>query len=297
MDVLRLDLPDQGLKWRLHLDITALLLAHHLGILPIVEQAFAPLHIPAALIPAMIGMLDRLQHHQPARLQMYQQIVDLVQQGHCQVEEGKLTPAYENIRLVEELGAEWVTFFEGARANSGYLVHFLPLQKRDLSGPPTALPEEAFQYVVNCRAIVETLYQQGPLSAEDYGRALRALGQARHLNETELCNSLKDQLVGIAKVLAKRHTDAIESNSGGEEIFSEPGKAGNWLLEWALNLCRVAPSLPDTIAEFVALLTRLVEAWPFMGSVCKPIVQGFAEELPVSYIQPFWSLLVRLRAA
>lgn len=120
--------------------------------------------------------------------------------------------------------------------------------------------------------------------------------QGSHLNETDLCNYLKDQLMGITRILAKENNDAIGSSSR-EGIFSEPRKACHWLLEWALNLCRAAPSLPDAIAEFVALLTRLVEAWPFMITICKPIVQDFAEELSVSHAQPFWSLLVRLRAA
>ena len=49
--------------------------------------------------------------------------------------------------------------------------------------------------------------------------------------------------------------------------------------------------------EFVALLKRLIETWPFMIAFCQPLVQDFAETLPVVLAQPFATLLVRLRAA
>lgn len=64
--------------------------------------------------------------------------------------------------------------------SGGYLVDFLPLDTRDGRDASSALPEDAAQYVVNCRAVLEALRQQGPLSAEEYERVLQGLGQAGH---------------------------------------------------------------------------------------------------------------------
>lgn len=168
--------PDSVPEWRLNLDVTAILLAAHLGILAEAETAFKPLRIPANLIPALIRMRDRKKHHQPSRLQACRETVDLAERGSLKVAKFDLPPSYPNVQLVEERGEEWVALFESACVSEGYLVDFLPLMKQDLSGPPSALPEDASQYLVNCRAVVEALWEQGPLSSEEYDNALRELG-------------------------------------------------------------------------------------------------------------------------
>jgi hypothetical protein len=121
--------------------------------------------------------------------------------------------------------------------------------------------------------------------------------QVSHLSAPDLSNFLKDQLVGIARLLAERHTDAPGSHTEGVGIFQEPKQACCWLLEWALYLCRTTTSGQESSEEFVALLTRLLETWPFMIAVCQPLVQDFVEALPVILAQPFAALLVHLRAA
>jgi len=164
-------------NWRLNLDVTAILLAAHLEILDEVERCFQPLRIPAKLVPSLIQMRDRTVPQQPSRLRVYKQIVDLTERGSMQGESYVLPPGYQNTKLVEELGEQWVAPFESARGSGGFLVDFLPLRKRDLSGPPSTLPEDADQHLVNCRSIAQALRQQGPLSAEEYLNVLRALGE------------------------------------------------------------------------------------------------------------------------
>jgi tetratricopeptide (TPR) repeat protein len=168
--------PDSIPKWRLNLDVTAVLLAAHLEILDEVEKAFKPLRIPADVIPALVRMRDRVTHHQPSRFQACRQIIDLVEMGALEVVKCDLSLGYSNVDLVDEVGEEFVALFENARASGGYLVDFLPLKKRDLSGPPSALPEDASQYLVNCRGLVEALREQGPLSDKECDNALEELG-------------------------------------------------------------------------------------------------------------------------
>lgn len=168
--------PDTAPLGRLHLDVTAVLLGAHLNILGAVERAFRRLRIPATLIPALGRMRERLEHHQPSRLPLWRQIVDLAATGELTIEQPRLPPEYENAGLVDELGEDWVALFEEARARGGYLVDFLPLQKRDRTGSPTLLLDGASDSLVTCRAVVEALRQHGPLSDEAYAEALASLG-------------------------------------------------------------------------------------------------------------------------
>ena len=52
-------LPPQPSDWRLHMDVTAFLMASHIGILDAVERCFRPIRISPNLIPALLMMRDR----------------------------------------------------------------------------------------------------------------------------------------------------------------------------------------------------------------------------------------------
>jgi len=163
------------IQWRLHMDVTAVLLAAHLGVLEKVVEVFRPIKIPASLVPSLVAMRDKVTPHQPSHATAYRRILDLIRESKIRtIDPPKISEA--DSTLVQELGSEWVALWEYARKNDGYLVDFLPLRKRDLSGPPTALPEDAGMTLINCRAVVESLRQFGPLSKDEYFRALDALG-------------------------------------------------------------------------------------------------------------------------
>ncbi len=159
---------------RICMDITAVLLSTHLEILEQVEKSFRPIAIPAEMVPALIHMRETVSHHQPKRLEACQQIVELVENRFMEAIEFQL-PA-ENQSMAEELGPEWVALFEYARSKQGYLVDFYPVRKRGLSGQPASIPEIVNEYVTSCRAIVESLREDGPLSDNERADALEALG-------------------------------------------------------------------------------------------------------------------------
>ena len=161
---------------RLNLDVTAVLLAAHLDVLPLVEGAFGPLRIPADLIPALLLMAEKTAHHQPSTIEAYRRVVELAEGGSLRVVDPELRPDHD-AQLAEELGEHWVAAFEQARAEDGFLLDFLPLTKIDLSGPPSALPEDAEERLVNCRSVVEVLRQRGELSDSAYSSALNRLGE------------------------------------------------------------------------------------------------------------------------
>lgn len=157
-------------SWRLHLDMTALLLAEHLGTLDEVERVFSPLHIPAETIPALVQMRDNLLHPQPSRLQRYQEVIDLVAQGSLRVQQQSPPDDLSNKHLIDALGQDWLALYEAARKSKGFLVDFLPIRK--VSHPVEELPEGVEHHLINCRAVVEAL----PLSLQQCNQALGAIG-------------------------------------------------------------------------------------------------------------------------
>ena len=197
--------PESPPEWRLNLDITAVLLAQCLGILDEVEREFSPIRVPSDLMHLLISMRDQLAHHQPTRLRAYRQVMELVERNNLDVIEEDYPENDLTDKLVGELGKDWVALFEKARASGGYTVDFLPLSKRDLSGPPLALPKDANRYIVNCRAIVEALRNQGELSRGEYSEALTVLGNEGLKDVSEVIPSRGSHLYcygNIPEVLA-----------------------------------------------------------------------------------------------
>ena len=112
---------------RLNLDITAVLLAAHLDILSKVEDTFAPLRIPKNLVPCLLGMKDELTHHQPSRLQIANQMIDIESEGLLNTWEYESSLSDSDPKLIEEMGEHWVAVFEKVRKENGCIVCFLPL--------------------------------------------------------------------------------------------------------------------------------------------------------------------------
>lgn len=73
--------PEDSPKLSLHADVTAVLLADHLGILGVIERIFAPLFISANLVPALLAMKDTVDDPQPRRLELANQIIQLAEEG------------------------------------------------------------------------------------------------------------------------------------------------------------------------------------------------------------------------
>jgi hypothetical protein len=165
---------------RLNLDITAILLAAHYDILDLVEQTFTSLRIPVSLMPALIQMREQVTPHQPERLKVLQTIFDLKQQGNIEIipEELETTLKSLDISILEqELGSRWVHLLSYACNKDGYVVDLLPLHRRGFPAEPLSnLPEIVKRYVVNPRAVLESLRQYGPLSETHYLSAQQALG-------------------------------------------------------------------------------------------------------------------------
>jgi len=167
-------------QWRLHLDISAFLLADHLGISDAVERRFRPIRISATLPTALLQECDHFVSHQPSRLNSYREILRLNQSGQLRELPQLLNGNCDE--LIEKLGEQLAILLEQARAENGFVVEFLPLEQLDATGvmQPIVLDETDQQRFINCRGLVEALKEQGVLSNSAYETALNNLGDQRY---------------------------------------------------------------------------------------------------------------------
>lgn len=160
---------------QLHLDVTAILLAAHVGILDAVEQAYQPLRIPPGLLGALVRMREIVAHPQPKRLTACDEVLALLDQGLLRVASAPW-PEDLDTRIEAELGSDRLALFEAARQADGYVVDFLPLRRPDLSGAAADVSDDVRSRFVNCGAVAESLQQYGPLSASAHAAAVALLG-------------------------------------------------------------------------------------------------------------------------
>jgi hypothetical protein len=164
---------EQAPRWRLHADITAILLSAHLGILDKVEQVFETIHIPEGLTRELALMRSAHVHNQPRRLENAMDVVRLAS-------EGKITPADFSDEPVHNMfenlvGEERAVMLARASEQAGYVLDYLPFGSSTVDPPPD-LPAEAQARFVNVRAIVDALRNLGPLTRAEHRQALRRLG-------------------------------------------------------------------------------------------------------------------------
>ncbi len=256
-----------NIQWRLHLDISAFLLAAHLEILDEVEQQFSPIHIPQSLTNALQQECKYFLHQQLSVLNACRVIMRLYQANQLRKLENSLLPS--SIRLVEQLGNESAILLEQARAENGFVVEFLPLEKLDNNGimQSVFLDEADHRRMVNCYALVEVLKNEGILSSSTYQEALDSLGDQRCVDLSPQLPSLRDSifvhsrlaiLLAGSELLAKvcRHFKVTVSNQCIREAQAEISNSehSSEVIRWLGDLTqRVATGLDQGTYEIVAV--------------------------------------------
>ncbi len=227
------------------MDITAVLLSMHLGILDVVEKVFSSISIPPDIVPSLIHMRDRVSYSQPKRLEAYRQIIELVQRGHMTVVEYQVPHGCDSSLFIDRLGQNWIALYEYACANNGYLVDFCSL-KKDLSGLPMALQDSINAHLINCRVIIDSLRENGPLSEKEYSDAITALGTEGTCDSHEMklkqgvrlvCHANIPEVLANASLLGticERFSVCIEKNEldlckSGLEEYEQRSALVDWL--------------------------------------------------------------------
>ena len=160
-------------EWRISMDVGALILAHHLDILPAIEQRYTPIRLPHDTSRLLLQMQEQLLHHQPSRLATFETLLESMRLGRFQVRTQSL-PELEGLPPeVVSAQAKKLQLLLLARKKGGYVVDFGEEELLSALGKPaTSLAE----YLVTPRAVVQSLLDFGPLMQLEYEQALDRLG-------------------------------------------------------------------------------------------------------------------------
>ncbi len=170
--------PDSKPPWRLHLDVTAILLAAHLDILDAVERAFGPIHVAPGLMEDLLEIRDNLDILQQSRQPLVDEIVKLQTKGKIHLAKATVTDTLPDASIASEMGDSWAGLYEQAHMadGDGLVVDYLPLQKGLDSVPPT-LSNDVYEHVTDCRAVIQALGAMHAMSPEDCRAAIAKLPQ------------------------------------------------------------------------------------------------------------------------
>jgi hypothetical protein len=178
--------PDERPAWRLHMDLSALLLAAHTEILDTVETTFNPIGISPHIIPSLVALRAQIRPAQPRQLRYSEQLVDLIERAIVQVAPASL-PACDDPDLLALMGTDKSALYVYACAQGGYLLDDTQHRPQDAHEQPRALPAAVLGSTLTCRALVETLRRHGPLTEDAYAAALARLGEeGQHVPVGEL---------------------------------------------------------------------------------------------------------------
>jgi hypothetical protein len=159
-------------KWRLHLDVTALLLAAELEILEIVERAFGKLWIPASTQPLLLHEMKKLMHGQPSRIKDMHKVEDLLKLGKIGVLNVGSKYLGEQSSFADAMGEEWMNVLFQAKREDGYLVDFLPLHSKDMDHTPVDVSGPYRNFITGAKALIEVMHRDDLLSNDEYSEAL-----------------------------------------------------------------------------------------------------------------------------
>lgn len=241
--------PNYRFGGRLVMDVTALLLAHDLGILGEVERHFAPIFVSSRL-PSYLGKeIHELQPAQPSRLKAITDVDVMVRAGGIELVDAHAMEVVPANEFEQAMGAEWLGIIHSLRAEGGALMEFYPLATNDLKHTRIELPTDFSPYVTSPRAVLERLRDDGVVDADHFNKALSRLGNdaaggdewpapnagQRLLIPPELAILLEE--AEILRIIVARYRVGIFKQTWEEvyrpelQIHREDQKTAKWLSE------------------------------------------------------------------
>ncbi|MFH1080523.1 MAG: hypothetical protein V1766_09750 [Pseudomonadota bacterium] len=164
-------------KWRLHLDITTLLLAAELEILPILEHAFVKLWIPASTQALLLHEIRKLMPGQLSRIKEMHKVEELLKLRKINVLNVDSKYVGEQNAFADAMGGEWMNILSWAQQENGCLVDFLPLHSKDVDHVPIDVSEPYRKYIIGTKALIESLHRDNLLSDDEYSDALSRISR------------------------------------------------------------------------------------------------------------------------
>lgn len=287
--------------WRLHMDITALLLAEHFQILDEVENTFAPIQIPSGIIPSLLKLRQQVEFHQPSRFVIYRQLLRLIARNSIHVlniNQLDISPDPQVVRLQD---TSWAKLSILAQKRGGYLIDYLPLMTSD-QNERLILPAETMKHLTNCKAVLDSLRHYGQLTESQYQSARDAFGnQGQQLVDAPIpslgqnlyfhANTIEFFIqAGIIDILTQHFQVFIESKE--EEIAKNTLAYQDHqeeMLEWIDHLrnritrglaAKIYERMPETTAE----RKEREDSYNWIHSQCQVALFSF----PVNHGDVIW---------
>ncbi|MDD9999821.1 MAG: hypothetical protein OXQ89_18935 [Rhodospirillaceae bacterium] len=158
----------------LHVDVTALLNAAHLGILSAFEDAFRPLRLPQDVVVALTAMQDSLRPAQPARLARQRRLQQLASTGDLALVH--IAPVESRAATDGDVADHVLRLLRYAVSADCLVLDFMPPTSTAPPTPATAVPPHYRRRLRGPHSVLEALHHGVPLSPTEYAAAIRELG-------------------------------------------------------------------------------------------------------------------------
>lgn len=257
---------------RLALDLSALLLAEHLEILPEMEDAFAPLRIPHLTIVALRDQKDRLRHHQPKRVETSRRLLRAEREGRVDTWQGELPSLSPEERKAARHWWQWVALLERAQRENAFVLD-LPLTAESEHGRPTDVAGPSrLARVVTVSEVCGFLVANGLVDPAQLQTELEGPARFGSMSERE---SKGDERTGVDENGTRLYQDAvIYMTRGGADALETTGalKAASQYFQLLVD-----PSDQDVRRVQVDALSEIEEHVEWLDGLIRRVSDGLSD--------------------
>ncbi|TDU80805.1 hypothetical protein EI77_00102 [Prosthecobacter fusiformis] len=159
--------PPPSSPWKLHLDITSLLVAHRLGMLDVLEKSEAQLSISPKIPGLLLEEMKQLADRQPSREREVDQLLVLIDAGRIRVTSQSQSEIPGLEAWASGMTQNWKSAFSAAVEGGGVLIDFWPLDWDFEPGKPLDVPEKLLQHVGGPSGLVQGMIDAGWIEEEE----------------------------------------------------------------------------------------------------------------------------------
>lgn len=153
--------------WKLHLDVTSVLLAHRLGVLSVLEKTDAQISFSPRLPGLLLEEMKRLNERQPSREKEVEHLLALVDAGKIRVTSQYQKELAEMDSWAAGMTQNWRRAFSAAVETQGVLIDFWPLDLDFDHNQPLELPSAWQMHVGGPYGLVQGMIEAGWIEDSD----------------------------------------------------------------------------------------------------------------------------------
>ena len=257
-------------SWRLCPDVSAIIIANHLGLLDVIERSFKPLMISPSLMTALLLQQQNLQSIQPSQIEKCNAILQLVEKKVISCIQVEPTITADLKDLIATMGEQWVADLHQAYSQQGFLIDHLPLQTRTPPIRPITLAAPYDTRVIGIKTLLQSLRAHGWVSPEAYIDARISPESQNHLipENTKLFfygNAIESaHELGVLAALCEHYDVAIDP------VY----------LNYAKGVSQTSKYLADLRIWLQQLIERLREGLTAGTYQCVDVVDEYSPDEP-----------------